>query len=84
MIQSKLDLVFRNLLFHGLYLYKIEATYDGITFSNPVDIDTTIQCDGYPAVTGTPSDGVYEGFDILAVLDAANGLPYPDDWAPVP
>ena len=31
---------------------------------------------GEPALLGVPADGACEGFDILAVLDAANGL-YP-------
>ena len=75
--------------------YRVEATYNGVNFSTPVDIITANWGDGYPAcwILTNPCAGpdwVCEGFDILSILDAANGILYTTpyeitflDFAPV-
>ena len=64
---------------YGDTIYTVEATYDGTTFSDPVDIPTAVWGDVYPAVLGSEGGGpdmVCEGFDILAILDCAQGVIY--------
>ena len=62
---------------YGTTTYRVEATFDNISFSDPVDIDTAVWGDVYPGVVRWAPDNCCEGFDILTVLDAAAGFPPP-------
>ena len=71
---------------YGTTTYTVEA-YNGIIFSEPVDLNTAVWGDCFPALwgwmPGPPCygpDHVCEGFDILMVLDCAQGVIYQSNW----